>query len=179
MFLAQLIIRPWRWKQYVPPKRRLTLNGLHGVISQKMVRFITTAVRTSNPTSLQGVTFLHIVACSVHTCWLLYSIPDRVVLLCGETIAERKSPLGRGRRRWQNHINIYSYVKELGVGCGLDLINPGLGVMAAVASTVMNFGFPEKRDLRDCLSDSSSLQTVFSPYRWLFRQPIFRNLPTR
>jgi hypothetical protein len=27
----------------------LTLNGLHGVISQKMILFITTAVRTSNP----------------------------------------------------------------------------------------------------------------------------------
>jgi hypothetical protein len=33
----------------VPPKRRWTLKGLHGVISQKMVFFITTAVRTSNP----------------------------------------------------------------------------------------------------------------------------------
>jgi hypothetical protein len=32
------------------PKRRLTFNGLHGVISQKIVLFITTAVRTSNPT---------------------------------------------------------------------------------------------------------------------------------
>jgi hypothetical protein len=32
----------------------LTFNGLHGVISQKMVLFITTAVRTSDPTlSLQ------------------------------------------------------------------------------------------------------------------------------
>jgi hypothetical protein len=30
----------------VPLKRRLTLNGLHGVISQKIVLFITTAVRT-------------------------------------------------------------------------------------------------------------------------------------
>jgi hypothetical protein len=28
----------------------LALNGLHGVISQKMVHFITTAVRTVNPT---------------------------------------------------------------------------------------------------------------------------------
>jgi hypothetical protein len=28
----------------------LTLNGLHGVISQKLILFITTAVRTSNPT---------------------------------------------------------------------------------------------------------------------------------
>jgi hypothetical protein len=28
---------------------RLTFNGLHGVISQKIKLFITTAVRTSNP----------------------------------------------------------------------------------------------------------------------------------
>jgi hypothetical protein len=31
-------------------KRRLKLNGLHGVISQKMMLFITTVVKTSNPT---------------------------------------------------------------------------------------------------------------------------------
>jgi hypothetical protein len=34
----------------VPSKHQLTFNGLHGVISQKIVLFITTAVRTSNPT---------------------------------------------------------------------------------------------------------------------------------
>jgi hypothetical protein len=33
---------------YVPPKRRFTY-GLHSVISQKMATFVTTAVRTSNP----------------------------------------------------------------------------------------------------------------------------------
>jgi hypothetical protein len=38
-FLARLILRPWRWRRYVPPKLRLTLNGLYGVISQKMVLF--------------------------------------------------------------------------------------------------------------------------------------------
>jgi hypothetical protein len=32
-----------------PPKPRLKLSGLHGVISQKMILFITTAVKTSNP----------------------------------------------------------------------------------------------------------------------------------
>jgi hypothetical protein len=48
-FLLNLFFRPWRWRWYVPPKRRLTLNGLHGVISQKMVLFITTGVKTSNP----------------------------------------------------------------------------------------------------------------------------------
>jgi hypothetical protein len=30
-YLACLISRPWRWSRYVPPKRRLTFNGLHGV----------------------------------------------------------------------------------------------------------------------------------------------------
>jgi hypothetical protein len=35
---------------YVALKRRLTVNGLHGVISQKIVLFITTAVRKLNPT---------------------------------------------------------------------------------------------------------------------------------
>jgi hypothetical protein len=49
-FLLSLFSLPWRWRRYVPPKRQLTFNGLHGVISQKTVLFITTAVRTSNPT---------------------------------------------------------------------------------------------------------------------------------
>jgi hypothetical protein len=35
-----LILRPWRWRQHVSSKRRLTFNGLHGVISQKMGLFI-------------------------------------------------------------------------------------------------------------------------------------------
>jgi hypothetical protein len=37
----------------VHPKRRLTFNGLYGFISQKVVFFITTAVRTLNPTYLK------------------------------------------------------------------------------------------------------------------------------
>jgi hypothetical protein len=49
-FFLNLFLLPWRWRWYVPPKRRLTLSGLHGVISQKMILFITTAVKTSNPT---------------------------------------------------------------------------------------------------------------------------------
>jgi ferredoxin-thioredoxin reductase catalytic subunit len=39
-FLASLILRPRRWVQHVPPKRRLTFNVLHGVTSQKMHLFI-------------------------------------------------------------------------------------------------------------------------------------------
>jgi hypothetical protein len=47
-----LILLSWRWRWYISPKRRLTFNGLHDVISQKTVLFITTAVTTSNPRSL-------------------------------------------------------------------------------------------------------------------------------
>jgi hypothetical protein len=43
--------------RYVPPNRRLTFNGLHGVISQKIVLFITTAVRTSDPTKFTSFAF--------------------------------------------------------------------------------------------------------------------------
>jgi hypothetical protein len=35
-FLGRLILRPWKWRRHVPPKHRLTFNGLYGVISQKI-----------------------------------------------------------------------------------------------------------------------------------------------
>jgi hypothetical protein len=37
--LARLIFRPWRWRGRIPLERRLTFDGLHGVISQKMALF--------------------------------------------------------------------------------------------------------------------------------------------
>jgi hypothetical protein len=49
-FLLNLFLWSWRWRQYVPSKRRLTLNGQHGIMSQKMMIFITTAVKISTPT---------------------------------------------------------------------------------------------------------------------------------
>jgi hypothetical protein len=51
-FLAWLILRPWGWTRRVSPKRRLTFNGLRGVIPQTTEFFISTAVRASNPTEL-------------------------------------------------------------------------------------------------------------------------------
>jgi hypothetical protein len=36
--------------RYVPLKHRLAFNGLHGFISQRVVLFITTSVKTSHPT---------------------------------------------------------------------------------------------------------------------------------
>jgi hypothetical protein len=38
-FLAQLILRACRWRWYVLPKRWLTFNELHSIISQKTVLF--------------------------------------------------------------------------------------------------------------------------------------------
>jgi hypothetical protein len=38
-FLLGLLFLPWRWKRHVSPKRQLTFNGLHGVISQKIKLF--------------------------------------------------------------------------------------------------------------------------------------------
>jgi hypothetical protein len=49
-FLAQLILLPWRWRRHVLPKHQLTFNRLYGVMSKKIVLFITTTVRTTNPT---------------------------------------------------------------------------------------------------------------------------------
>jgi hypothetical protein len=48
-FPARLIILPWRQRRHFSPKHLLTFNGLHGVISQKIKLFISTALRTSNP----------------------------------------------------------------------------------------------------------------------------------
>jgi hypothetical protein len=43
------IFLPWRWRRYVPPKRRFT-QDLHGATSKKTAFFIVTTVKTSNLT---------------------------------------------------------------------------------------------------------------------------------
>jgi hypothetical protein len=43
------VFLPWRWKRYVPPKRRFT-QELHGATSQKTASFVVTAATTSNLT---------------------------------------------------------------------------------------------------------------------------------
>jgi hypothetical protein len=53
-YRTRIIILPWRWWWHVPSKRRLTFNGLHGIISLKIELLLTTAVRTSNPALLSG-----------------------------------------------------------------------------------------------------------------------------
>jgi hypothetical protein len=72
-YLARLILRSWRWRRCVPPERRLALNGLHGVTSQKIVFFNTTAVRASNPTCSR-VAFHFI----VHVAWHIIVISKNI-----------------------------------------------------------------------------------------------------
>jgi hypothetical protein len=48
---SYFFILPWRWRRYVPPKRRLTPH-LHDATSQKTAFFIVTAVETSNLTTI-------------------------------------------------------------------------------------------------------------------------------
>jgi hypothetical protein len=47
-FLLSALVNP-EHKKHFPSKRRLTFNGLHGAISQKIELFVTTAERASNP----------------------------------------------------------------------------------------------------------------------------------
>jgi hypothetical protein len=42
--LLDLLFEPWRWRWYVPPKRRI-ISKLHGVTTQKKALSTTTAVR--------------------------------------------------------------------------------------------------------------------------------------
>jgi hypothetical protein len=43
--LLNLFLHPWRWRRYVPTERRLKLNGLHRLISQKTILFKTREIR--------------------------------------------------------------------------------------------------------------------------------------
>jgi hypothetical protein len=66
-----------KWRQYVPPKCQMTFNRLHGIIYQKTELFITTAVRTSNPTILILLFYaIHIFTSATHisapTCDICY-----------------------------------------------------------------------------------------------------------
>jgi hypothetical protein len=58
------LIRSRSLRRYVPPKRLLTFDALHGVVSQKIVLFTAAAVRTSNPVFVNNVPFYFRVCCS-------------------------------------------------------------------------------------------------------------------
>jgi hypothetical protein len=74
-YLARLILRPWRFRWYVHPKRRLTLNGLHGVISQKIVLFEILAVFEVNNDEYFSRFILIFQLVTYWTCLILHRAP--------------------------------------------------------------------------------------------------------
>jgi hypothetical protein len=54
-FHAWLILRPWRWRRHVPPKCWLTLMNCMALYPRKIILFLTTTVRTSNPNTSEGL----------------------------------------------------------------------------------------------------------------------------
>jgi hypothetical protein len=52
------LLSPWRWGWYIPPKRPLSFNGLHCVISQKIVLFIWWCVPEDTRLQFQLVAFM-------------------------------------------------------------------------------------------------------------------------
>jgi hypothetical protein len=51
-FLARFTLQYWRKRRHVPLKRRMTLNGLHDIMSQKTELFVTITAKISNLTRL-------------------------------------------------------------------------------------------------------------------------------
>jgi hypothetical protein len=66
LFLAWLVLRPSRWRRHVSPKHRLTINGLYGVISQKMEVFRYEISRAWQHRSIRHV--IWIIACLIAWC---------------------------------------------------------------------------------------------------------------
>jgi hypothetical protein len=62
-------LRPWRWRRHIAPKSRLTFKSLPDVMSQKPEFFITTGVRTSNPTYRYFCCFNFVSNCLICVQW--------------------------------------------------------------------------------------------------------------
>jgi hypothetical protein len=58
-YLSRFILRPWRWRWHLSLKRPLTFNGLHGIISQKMVLYKKWNTHDILPTPSVDICFNH------------------------------------------------------------------------------------------------------------------------
>jgi hypothetical protein len=69
LLIMWLILWPWKWKQYVLLKCWWTFTRLHGIISQKIILFIITTVRTSNATHYSIHWYLYNNILTAHRRW--------------------------------------------------------------------------------------------------------------
>jgi hypothetical protein len=76
---CSIILQPWRWRRHVLPKRLLTFNGLHGVISQKieLANFlIKRCWKRVNPSKTWDPFFYHH---NTFSCYVYEKAPDSLV----------------------------------------------------------------------------------------------------
>jgi hypothetical protein len=144
----------WRWRRYVPPKRLLTFNGLHGVISQKMILFITTAVRNSNPTCIK--LYLLLVGCLAYFLTLKMEVvrfSENMVYFCQTT--------------WHHEPedSITSYFRWDSLEC-----------RAAICVSTWNYMFPWKRRDKDTVHTvNQKLYPVLYNYPCIYIQKFERD----
>jgi hypothetical protein len=121
--------------RHVPPKRRLTLNITHGVISQK-AEFITTAVSISNPklfrklsvVPFSGKIIKTYYAESIRWSYSLSGIGFRFGTKPGHKVLKGINNLEDCT--WKDNIKID--LKNRMRGCGLDSSSSGLGTVAGL-----------------------------------------------
>jgi hypothetical protein len=54
VFFTWLILRPWRWRRHIPPKRRFNLNELHSFIYRKIEFFISPVIPHADYVSVKS-----------------------------------------------------------------------------------------------------------------------------
>jgi hypothetical protein len=89
-----LLLGPWLWSRHVPPKRRLTLSGLHGVVSQKSCEVffynwmpLKMAMQHIGPYKSDELDGICCILFNVKNVWAVVDIYITHFLVCTELIA--------------------------------------------------------------------------------------------
>jgi hypothetical protein len=87
-------IRPWRWRRYIPPKRLLIFNGLHGVLSQKTILFECMIFNVLTEVTAQITVLLTVTPCT------LVNIYKRFVGICCLNLQSRRQKQFTRKHWW-------------------------------------------------------------------------------
>jgi hypothetical protein len=73
-FLTRLILRPWRWRRYIPPKRRLTFNDYTALYPRRQYSsFVHLTIPTFLPNERQKMFLLEKTTVGELPIWLLHA----------------------------------------------------------------------------------------------------------
>jgi hypothetical protein len=99
--------RHWRWRRYVPPKLRVNLNGLHGVISQIMILLWRDYSRSRTTTEKAPIFPFTLTVISVKkslaVCHVFSLRRTKSVLLHVTSVSEESSGLTQRQLEYQPH----------------------------------------------------------------------------